>query len=311
MKERPGAKTKAYFGSVRFFRHLIFLCLFLIVAGPYFCMGALYYQNRELHAEIRDLTLKALVTTLPEKMSPTTESRKIASSLNYQDKYPGLYCSPQTAFVKKEKTVYLTFDDGPSKFTEKFLNILAKHKVKATFFVVGRSDPKSLEIMKRIVDDGHTLAPHTYTHVYNSIYASVESFLDDFNKIHGLIYETTGVKPTVLRFPGGTVNVHNRRIFRELSAEMLRRGYTFFDWDVSAADATKNATTASVLNNIINGVHENGRNIVLMHDTSEQTLKALERAIIYLKNKGFAFDRLTNEVAPVTFYYNYLKEGGV
>jgi peptidoglycan/xylan/chitin deacetylase (PgdA/CDA1 family) len=47
-----------------------------------------------------------------------------------------------------------------------------------------------------------------------------------------------------------------------------------------------------------------------MHDTSEQTLKALERAIIYLKNKGFAFDRLTNEVAPVTFYYNYLKEGG-
>jgi len=311
MKERPGAKTKAYFGSVRFFRHLIFLCLFLIVAGPYFCMGALYYQNRELHAEIRDLTLKALVTTLPEKMPPTTESRKIASSLNYQDKYPGLYCSPQTAFVKKEKTVYLTFDDGPSKFTEKFLNILAKHKVKATFFVVGRSDPKSLEIMKRIVDDGHTLAPHTYTHVYNSIYASVESFLDDFNKIHGLIYETTGVKPTVLRFPGGTVNVHNRRIFRELSAEMLRRGYTFFDWDVSAADATKNATTASVLNNIIKGVHENGRNIVLMHDTSEQTLKALERAIIYLKNKGFAFDRLTNEVAPVTFYYNYLKEGGV
>lgn len=196
MKERPGAKTKAYFGSVRFFRHLIFLCLFLIVAGPYFCMGALYYQNRELHAEIRDLTLKALVTTLPEKMPPTTESRKIASSLNYQDKYPGLYCSPQTAFVKKEKTVYLTFDDGPSKFTEKFLNILAKHKVKATFFVVGRSDPKSLEIMKRIVDDGHTLAPHTYTHVYNSIYASVESFLDDFNKIHDLIYETTGVKPT-------------------------------------------------------------------------------------------------------------------
>lgn len=61
---------------------------------------------------------------------------------------------------------------------------------------------------------------------------------------------------------------------------------------------------------LLNGVHENGRNIVLMHDTSEQTLKALERAIIYLKNKGFAFDRLTNEVAPVTFYYNYLKEGG-
>ena len=311
MGERPRTKREPYLGSVRFFRHVIYLCLFLIVAGPYFCMGALYYQNRELHAEIRELTLKALITKLPEKKPTSAEGRKIDSSLNYQDKYPGLYCSPQTAFIKKKKTVYLTFDDGPSRFTENFLNILAKHKVKATFFVIGRNDPKSRELLKRIVDDGHTLAPHTYTHVYNSIYASVESFLDDFNKIHGLIYETTGVKPTVLRFPGGTVNVHNRRIFRELSAEMLRRGYTFFDWDVSAADATKNATTASVLNNIITGVHENGRNIVLMHDTSEQTLKALERAIIYLKNKGFAFDRLTNEVAPVTFYYNYLKEGGV
>ncbi len=311
MRERPRANREAYFGSVRFFRHLIYLCLFLVLAGPYFCMGTLYYQNRELHSEIRDLTNKAMVTALPDKTPSPAESRKIASSLNYQDKYPSLYCSPQTAFVKKEKTVYLTFDDGPSRFTENFLNILAKHKVKATFFVVGKSDPKSLEIMKRIVDEGHTLAPHTYTHVYNRIYASVESFLDDFSKMHALIYETTGVKPTILRFPGGTVNVHNRRIFRELSAEMLRRGYTFFDWDVSAADATKNATAASVLNNIINGVHESGRNIVLMHDTSEETLKALDKAIIYLKNKGFAFDRLTNEVAPVTFYYNYLKEGGV
>ena len=297
-------------GSVRFFRHVIYLCLFFIVAGPYFCMAALYCQNRELHAEIRELTLKVLDTEDSEKAPSRSESRKISSSLGYQDKYPDLYCSPQTAFVKKEKTVYLTFDDGPSRFTESYLNILAKHNVKATFFVVGRNDPKSREIMKRIVDDGHTLAPHTYSHVYSTVYASVEAFLDDFSKIHGLIYETTGVKPTIFRFPGGTVNVHNRRIFRELSAEMLRRGYTFFDWDVSAADATKNATMASVLDSIINGVHENGRNIVLMHDTSEVTLKALEKAIIYLKNKGYAFDRLTNEVASVTFYYNDLKEGG-
>jgi peptidoglycan/xylan/chitin deacetylase (PgdA/CDA1 family) len=92
---------------------------------------------------------------------------------------------------------------------------------------------------------------------------------------------------------------------------MLRRGYTFFDWNVSAADADKNATVDSVIKNVINGVHENGINIVLMHDVSAQTLKALGETITLLKKKGFAFDRLTNEVAPVTFYYNYLKEGGV
>ena len=311
MKEKTGIKNEAYFGSVRFFRHLIYLCLFLFVVSPYICMTALYFQNRELHSEIRELAMKALDVAHLQEKPVSAEKRHITSSLSYQNKYPDLYCSGQTAYVKKERTVYLTFDDGPSRYTEYFLDILAKHKIKATFFVVGKNDPKSREILRRIVDEGHTLAPHTYTHVYNNIYASVDSFLDDFKKIHDLIFETTGVKPTILRFPGGTVNVHNRRIFRELSAEMLRRGYTFFDWDVSAADATKNATSISVLNSIINGVDQDGRNIVLMHDTSEQTLKALERAIIYLKNKGFAFEKLTNEVAPVTFYYNYLKEGGV
>ncbi|MDD4160027.1 MAG: polysaccharide deacetylase [Synergistaceae bacterium] len=307
MRKKPKAGREAYLGSVCFFRHLIYLCLFLIVAAPYFCIGALYRQNRELHSQIRDLTLKTLVANFPHKSSLPPKSGKIASNLNYQDRYPDLYCSHQTAFVKKKKTVYLTFDDGPSMFTEKILNILAKHKLKATFFVVGRKDPKSLELLKRIVDDGHTLAPHTYTHIYSSIYASVDSFLDDFNKIHSLIYETTGVKATIFRFPGGTVNAHNRKIYRELSAEMLRRGYIFFDWDVSAADCAKNATETSILNNIINGVHKNGRNIVLMHDTSEETLKALERVIVYLKNKKFAFDRLTNDIAPVTFHYNYFK----
>ncbi len=311
MKRRTGAKKEAYFGSVRFFKHLIYLCLLLFVVSPYICMTMLYLQNKKLNSGniVPVLGAKDVASHHEKLLSP--ENRNMVSGLGYQDKYPDLRCCPQTIFIKRKKTVYLTFDDGPSRYTEYFLDILAKHKVKATFFVVGKSNPESSRIMKRIVDEGHSIAPHTYTHVYNKIYASVDSFLDDFKKIHDLIYETTGVKSTILRFPGGTVNVYNRRIFRELSAEMLRRGYTFFDWDVSAGDATKNSTAASVLNNILNGVHENGRNIVLMHDTSGQTLKALESAIIYFKNKGFAFDRLTNEIEPVTFYYNYLKEGGV
>lgn len=310
MKGKTGIKTEAYLGSVRFFRHLIYLCLLLIVLSPYFCIITLFYQNNLLRSEIKTLTTTAL-NLGHSKNHSEPEVRQILPSLGYQNKYPDLYCTPRTSFVKKEKTVYLSFDDGPSKFTERFLDILSKHDIKATFFVVGKNDPKSKEILKRIVKEGHTLAPHTYTHIYNKIYASVDSFLDDFKEINDLIYETTGVKPNILRFAGGTVNVHNVRIFRELSAEMLRRGYTFYDWDVSAEDANKNATADSIINSIINGVHDNRSNIVLMHDTSGQTLKALEKAIIYLKNKGYAFNRITNEIAPVTFYYNYLKEGGV
>ena len=311
MRQKTGIKKEAYWGSVRFFRHFIYLFIFGVVLSPYLFMVMFFYQNKLLRSEIDDLRSVVLEIAPSSNKTKTDEFRPLVSTLKYQKKYPDLYCAPQTVFVKKEKTIYLTFDDGPSRYTESFLDILAKHNIKATFFVVGRNDPKSKEILKRIVKEGHTIAPHTYTHVYKEIYATVDSFLDDFKRIHDLIYETTGVNSNILRFPGGTVNVYNRRIYRELSAEMLRRGYTFFDWNVSAADADKNATVDSVIKNVINGVHENGINIVLMHDVSAQTLKALGETITLLKKKGFAFDRLTNEVAPVTFYYNYLKEGGV
>lgn len=311
MRQKTGIKKEAYWGSVRFFRHFIYLFIFGVVLSPYLFMVMFFYQNKLLRSEIDDLRSVVLEIAPSSNKTKTDEFRPIVSTLKYQKKYPDLYCAPQTVFVKKEKTIYLTFDDGPSRYTDSFLDILAKHNIKATFFVVGRNDPKSKEILKRIVKEGHTIAPHTYTHVYKEIYATVDSFLDDFKRIHDLIYETTGVNSNILRFPGGTVNVYNRRIYRELSAEMLRRGYTFFDWNVSAADADKNATVDSVIKNVINGVHENGINIVLMHDVSAQTLKALGETITLLKKKGFAFDRLTNEVAPVTFYYNYLKEGGV
>ncbi len=311
MKEKTGVKSEGYFGSVRFFRHIVYLCLFLIVVTPYLCVMVLFYQNKLLRSEVTALRSRSLDIGASPDVALIPEDRKIISSPEYQKKYPDLYCTPRTLFVKKEKTVYLTFDDGPSRHTDKILRILGKYNIKATFFAVGKNDPKSKKIMRQIVEEGHTLAPHSYTHAYNKIYTSVDLFLDDFKKINDLIYETTGVRPNILRFPGGTVNVYNRRIFRELSAEMLRRGYTFYDWDVSAADATKSATADSVMKSIIYGVHENRRNIVLMHDTSEKTLKALEKTIIYLKNKGFAFDRLTNEVEPVTFYYNYPEKGGV
>ncbi len=311
MKEKTGVKSEVYFGSVRFFRHIVYLCLFLIVVTPYLCIMVLFYQNKLLRSEVTALRSRSLDLGTSLDVAPIPENRKIVLSPEYQKKYPDLYCTPRTLFVKKEKTVYLTFDDGPSRHTDKILRILGKYNIKATFFAVGKNDPKSKKIMRQIVEEGHTLAPHSYTHAYNKIYTSVDSFLDDFKKINDLLYETTGVRQNILRFPGGTVNVYNRRIFRELSAEMLRRGYTFYDWDVSAADATKSATADSVMKSIIYGVHENRRNIVLMHDTSEKTLKALEKTIIYLKNKGFAFDRLTNEVEPVTFYYNYPEKGGV
>lgn len=131
-----------------------------------------------------------------------------------------------------DNAVYLTFDDGPSARTDEILEILDKYGVKATFFVVGANEEGDLERMQKIVAAGHTLAIHSYSHDYKKIYASVEAYLEDFNQMFCQIYEATGVKPQIFRFPGGSVNSYNVGIHQQLIAEMTRRGFVYFDWNV-------------------------------------------------------------------------------
>ena len=85
--------------------------------------------------------------------------------------------------------VYLTFDDGPSENTEDVLKILKKNDIKATFFVIGRTDKKSLLMYKKIVNDGHTIAMHSYTHNYGLIYASLKNFKKDYYAISDTILQ--------------------------------------------------------------------------------------------------------------------------
>ncbi len=107
----------------------------------------------------------------------------------------------------EEKKVYLSFDDGPGKYTDALLDVLKENGVKATFFVIGKTDEHSLSIYKRIVDEGHTLAMHSYSHQYSKIYKSVKVFKEDLSKLSDLLYETTGErrrKKWVFVFSGGS-----------------------------------------------------------------------------------------------------------
>lgn len=100
------------------------------------------------------------------------------------------------------RKVYLTFDDGPSSNTARILDILAEYDVKATFFVVGKEEEKYQELYKRIVDEGHTLGMHSYSHKYDEIYQSVDSFAQDMSKLQEFLYETTGVWCKILQISG-------------------------------------------------------------------------------------------------------------
>lgn len=196
------------------------------------------------------------------------------------------------------KAVYLTFDDGPSIHTEKILDVLSKYNVKATFFVTGQK-PQYFDVMKSITDDGHTIAIHTYSHVYD-IYNSTDAYLTDFNKISDLIYKNTGTYTSIFRFPGGSSNViskkHSEGIMTELSEILTKKGYEYFDWNVDSADTvTKNPE--KIAKNVISSL-KSGRSIVLMHDIKEATITALPIIIEYCQQNGYTFLPLTDTTAP-------------
>ncbi|MDE6745059.1 MAG: polysaccharide deacetylase, partial [Oscillospiraceae bacterium] len=226
----------------------------------------------------------------------------------YMELYPDLYAeNPPAAFKEDSGTIYLTFDDGPSDRTSDILEILDRYDIKATFFVCGGNGEKEQELMRQVAEAGHTIGIHSISHDYEKIYASVESYLDDFYETYMSVYNATGVKPQIFRFPGGSINNYNRFTYMQIIAEMTRRGFVYYDWNVSGEDAVKGADWTSIYNNIMSGIQRNtaDRSIVLLHDSQskENTVYVLEDVIDELLADGYKFDKLDNTVNPATFTY--------
>lgn len=169
------------------------------------------------------------------------------------------------------REVYLTFDDGPSSNTDEILDVLKQYNVKATFFVVAKTDEESLRRYNRIVDEGHTLAMHSYTHIYNQIYADMEGYKKDVLSLQEFLQEVTGIKPVIYRFPGGSSNTIMNVDVQECIAFLEEQQITYFDWNVSSGDATGNGYPASTLaENVLNGCEKHDVSIVLMHDANNK-----------------------------------------
>ena len=183
--------------------------------------------------------------------------------------------------IEGTRYVYLTFDDGPSIYTDEILDILAEYDVKATFFVCGKPDAKYTDSYKRIVDEGHTLGMHSYSHKYSDIYSSVDAFSEDFKKLRHFLYDTTDVLPRYYRFPGGSSNKVTKVDIHELMDVLEADGVTYFDWNVSAGDDRAGATKDTIYNNIVGNIPKFKHCIVLMHDAADKksTVEALPEVI--------------------------------
>ena len=195
--------------------------------------------------------------------------------LTDEEKYPGM------------QLVYLTFDDGPSKYTDEILDILSEHEVKATFFTIGKEGYD--DQYKRIVAEGHTLGMHSFSHKYSSIYASLDAFAEDVSSIASFLEERTGIRPTYYRFPGGSSNKVSKVPAQDMIHYLSENGYVYYDWNVSSEDAASAMKDANVIvKNVVNGVGNKTTAVVLMHDAASKrsTVEALPIIIETLQKKG-------------------------
>ena len=199
---------------------------------------------------------------------------------------------PETV-MPPEKTVYLTFDDGPCAYTERLLDVLDRYGAKATFFVVGtRCDS---DLLVRMHESGHAIGVHCYTHVYKEVYKSDEAFLEGFQKTEEAIYAKTGEYTRILRFPGGssnTVSSSSRGIMTRLTKIMEDMGYRYFDWTFSAGDAEHGTTSTSYdfYVRIINAMRkQTDYCVILQHDINLSSVTAVEDVLKWGIENGYTF----------------------
>lgn len=180
------------------------------------------------------------------------------------------------------RKVYLTFDDGPSRETDEILDVLEKYRVKATFFVVAKTDRQYDGVYRRIVSDGHTLGMHSYSHNYATLYASADSFQQDLDKLQNFLYDKTGVSSRYYRFPGGSSNAISRLDIRSLIQVLQARGIEYYDWNVSAGDAASHESAKQIVDTTLQEIAQwQGSCIVLLHDADDKktTVEALPKLI--------------------------------
>lgn len=198
------------------------------------------------------------------------------------------------------KIMYLTFDDGPSREnTPRVLDILKERGIKATFFLVGENVEWYPEIAQRIVAEGHSIGIHCYNHDYETLYQSVESYIEDFEHARRVIYDATGVDTVLFRFPGGSINSYNGEVCADIIEEMTKKGYLYYDWNASLEDAAADVQPDRLLANGVQTTLGRRKVIMLAHDVVFSTGMILEELLDQFPE--YEMRPLTEDIEPIHF----------
>lgn len=211
--------------------------------------------------------------------------------------------------IISDKTIYLTFDDGPSYLTNEILDILKEENVPATFFVTSQQIDKYQNIIKREYTENHTVAIHTATHNYSYIYSSEQNYFNDLTEIRNKVFTIIGEKPRIIRLPGGSSNTISKKyspgIMTRITEILTHNDFYYYDWNIDSMDASGRIDENQIYNNVITHL-KSGTNIILMHDspTKMTTVGALRDIIKYGKEGGYTFAKITKKTPQIHHHIN-------
>ena len=199
-------------------------------------------------------------------------------------------------YKSEEKVAYLTFDDGPSKtVTPLILDLLKEEKIKATFFVLGSRVELYPELVKREYEEGHYIANHGYSHVYQDIYSSTQAVLDEYYQTENSIREALGIEDYrcfLFRFPGGSTGGKYNNLKSQAKSVLEAKNIAYVDWNALTGDATgENLTKEQMFDELVNTTSGKNSVVILMHDAGDKilTYELLPQIIQYLRDEGYTF----------------------
>jgi peptidoglycan/xylan/chitin deacetylase (PgdA/CDA1 family) len=195
-----------------------------------------------------------------------------------------------------EKTIYLTFDDGPHRVSNQILTLLDEYDAKATFFMLDGNMKEYPEAVKKMAQDGHSLGAHGVTHDKKRIYQSPSTVVAEMNQTLSTIKEITGIDSALIRTPYGSAP-HMKEPYKKAVAD---KGYLMWDWNIDSKDwfYRDKRLISNTISQIENHTKKQEPIVILLHER-EETLAQLPALLKYLKEKNYDFRPLNPDMVPI------------
>lgn len=275
---------------------LILIVLIIIALSVYSAIKLVEYQNQK-QIEIEQAKIQEEKRLEQERIAEAErkEKEKLKNANPFTEEQMQAI---ENIYNIEEKSVFLTFDDGPTMaVTPYILDLLKQENIKATFFVLGNRAKTNPDLIKREFEEGHYIANHGYTHKYSQIYQNKQTVLDEYNYTEACIQEALSnpnYHSKVFRFPGGSQGGYYKNIKNEAKGFLRQNGIVSLDWNALSKDAEGAKTKEELLQNVIDTVGNKQSVVILMHDSADKilTYETLPDVIKYLRDNGYQFKTL-------------------